>query len=76
LGRNLDKRLAEAASFLRLATSEHAHLDFVYESIRAARDILAEIWIDMEGNGEFPQAIVDRVMEIEENLEAAVRNRV
>jgi hypothetical protein len=73
--RDLEKRIAEAASFHRLANSAHAHPESVYEYTRAARDTLARIWIDMEASGEFSPAIVDRVMEIERKLVATARSR-
>jgi len=75
LGKNFEKRLAEAASFHRLAVSAHARPESAYEYVRAARDILAGVWTDMEGSGEFPPAIVNWVMEIDRKLIAAVRNR-
>jgi hypothetical protein len=65
----LEKKIGEAASFHRLAASAvRAHPQAAFEYIRAARDILAQMWVDMEGAGKFPQAIVDRVMEIEHGL--------
>ena len=71
----LEKKIGEAASFHRLAASAvRAHRQAAFEYIRAARDILAYVWIDMEGSGEFPQAIVDRIMETEHQLVEVIRD--
>ena len=69
MNEDLDKRIGEAASFQRLAVSAvHDRPLAAFEYIRAARDILALAWTDMEGAGEFPQVLVDRIMEIEHGL--------
>jgi hypothetical protein len=69
----LEKKLGEAASFRRLAASAvPARPESAFEYIRAARDTLARVWTDMEGSGEFPQSLVDRIKEIEHDLVAVV----
>ena len=65
----LEKKITEAALFHRLAASAiRVHPEGAFEYIRAARGILVEVWTDMEGSGEFPQTLVDRIMEIEHGL--------
>ena len=65
----LEKRISEAESFQRLAASAiRVNPHGAFEYIRAARGILAEVWTDMEGSGEFPHVLVDRIMEIEHGL--------
>jgi hypothetical protein len=64
---------SEAASFQRLAASAiRVNPHGAFEYTRAAHGILAEVWTDMEGSGEFPQVLVDRIMEIEHALVAVV----
>jgi hypothetical protein len=66
---DLEKRIGEAVSFHRLAASAvPTRPEAAFEYIRAARDILALVWLDMEDSGEFPQVLVDRVVEIEFEL--------
>jgi hypothetical protein len=67
----LEKRIREAASFQRLASSAiRVYPAGAFEYVRAASSILAEVWADMEIAGEFPQVLVDRIAEIQHELVA------
>jgi hypothetical protein len=69
----LEKKIGEAALFHRLAASSiHVHRAASFEYVRAARDVLASAWMEMENAGEFPQVLMDRIMEIEHGLVAVV----
>jgi hypothetical protein len=69
----LEKKIGEAALFHRLAASAiHVHRAAAFEYVRAARDVLAGAWMEMENAGEFPQVLMDRIMEIEHGLVAVV----
>ena len=73
LNADLEKRITEAVLFHRLAVlSSHAQPLVAFEYVRAANDILARVWTDMEGSGEFPPVLVSRIEEIEHNLVAVM----
>ena len=66
-GEALEKKIGAAASFHHLARSAKDPVA-MHEYIRAARGMLAEIWIEMESGGHFPESLVARIMEIETDL--------
>jgi len=70
---DLEKRIGEAVLFHRLAASAvRIRPEAAFEYIRAARDILAQVWLDMEGSAEFSSILVDRIVGIELDLVAVV----